>query len=120
MDSVDLYRRWIEELWCGAVGVAEEVVADGFVGYWPARTVRGRGELVGLISSTHSMLGPLSFAVEVGPIAQGPLVAGRWRGRGWRDDEAVEFVGNDILRVADGKFVEYWVASVELPAAGEW
>jgi predicted SnoaL-like aldol condensation-catalyzing enzyme len=50
----------------------------------------------------------------VGPFGQGELVAGRWRGRGRQDGAEVEFVGNDILRVEDGKFVEYWVASAPL------
>lgn len=110
-----LYRRWIDELWCGRTGSAAEVVDESFVGHWPDRTVRGVEELTGPIADTHSMLAPLSFSIEIGPFGQGDLVAGRWRGRGRSGDSPVEFIGNDILRVHDGRFVEYWVASATVP-----
>jgi hypothetical protein len=114
MDSADLYRRWINELWCGAVEKASELVAADFVGHWPDREVRGVDQLAELIVQTHVMLTSLSFAIEVDPFAAGAFVAGRWRGRGQQEGRDVEFVGNDILRVSDGKFVEYWVATATL------
>jgi hypothetical protein len=114
MSVLELYRRWIDELWCGRTEVAPELVGEDFVGHWPRQTVRGVAGLTELISQTHAMLEPLSFAIEVGPFGQGELVAGRWRGRGRQDGAEVEFVGNDILRVEDAKFVEYWVASAPL------
>ncbi|MGH3538785.1 MAG: nuclear transport factor 2 family protein, partial [Pseudonocardiaceae bacterium] len=49
---------------------------------------------------------------DVGPIAEGDLVAGRWTGVGVTPDgEHMHFFGNDILRARDGRFVEHWVAS---------
>lgn len=115
MSTLNLYRRWIDELWCGQTEKAGELVGENFIGHWPDRTVHGPAELAELIIQTHGMLNPLSFAIEVGPFEQSGFLAGRWRGRGHQNDAAVEFVGNDILRVQDGKFVEYWVASVSLP-----
>jgi predicted SnoaL-like aldol condensation-catalyzing enzyme len=47
----------------------------------------------------------------VGPISEGDLVAARWSGAGRREDGDMRFVGNDLLRVADGRFAEYWVVS---------
>ena len=91
-----------------------DLVAEDFTGHWPDQTVQGPVALAELIAATHAMLEPLSFTIEVAPFAEGELLAGRWRGRGERDGVPVEFVGNDILRVRDGKFVEYWVASATL------
>jgi len=45
----DLYRRWLDELWGGSPGVAEELVAGDFVGHWPDRDVHGPDELAGVI-----------------------------------------------------------------------
>ena len=63
----------------------------------------------------------ISLAVEVGPVAEGELVAARWIGQGsykggMRGATApagtrVSFSGHDLLRVQDGRFAEYWVIS---------
>ncbi|MBE9372950.1 nuclear transport factor 2 family protein [Saccharopolyspora sp. HNM0983] len=108
-----LYRRWIDELWNGDPQVAGSLVTDDFVGHWPDREVRGPGQLAELIAGTQGMFTELSFTLDVGPIAEGDLVAGRWTGHGRSADGTVQrFVGNDLLRVRDGRFAEYWVASV--------
>ena len=57
------------------------------------------------------MFSDLSFVIEVGPIVEGDLVAGRWIGTGETEDGPMRFTGNDILRVADGRFVEYWTGT---------
>jgi predicted ester cyclase len=63
----------------------------------------------------------VTFVVEVGPVAEGDLVAARWIGHGsykggMRGATApagtrVSFSGHDLLRVEDGRFAEYWVIS---------
>ena len=63
----------------------------------------------------------VTFAVEVGPVAEADLVAARWIGHGsykggMRGASApagtrVSFSGHDLLRVEDGRFAEYWVIS---------
>jgi hypothetical protein len=106
-----LYRRWIEELWSGDLDAAGEIVTGDFAGHWPEREVRGRAELVALIRETREMFTELRFAIEVGPIAEGDLVAGRWTGAGRTEAGEMRLFGNDLLRVRDGRFAEYWVAS---------
>ncbi|SNS18773.1 Predicted ester cyclase [Geodermatophilus pulveris] len=107
----DLYRRWLGELWAGRPDAAEELVAADFVGHWPDRDVRGPGELAALVARTRGMFTELTFELQVGPIVDGDLVAARWTGRGVTPGGSTSFSGNDILRVAGGRFVEYWVAS---------
>jgi hypothetical protein len=45
------------------------------------------------------MFDELRFFVELGPIADGDLVACRWVGQGIYKGEPVEFRGHDILRI---------------------
>ena len=105
-----LYQRWINELWAGRP-VAADVVSDDFVGHWPDRDVHGRAELRAIIDETQKMFSDLTFAIEIGPLVDGDLVAGRWVGTGATPDGPMRFTGNDILRFADGRFVEYWTGT---------
>lgn len=120
--SRDLYRRWIHELWGGDDAhrddTADELVHDDFVGHWPDRDVTGRRALLDLIGETHSAFDQLSFVVAVGPVAEGDLVAGRWAGEGENADGPATFFGNDIVRLADGKVVEYWTVAAEAGKQG--
>ena len=109
-DVRDLYLHWINELWNGRAA-AIDLVADTFVGHWPDRDVRGPHELQAIIDETRAMLDGPHFAVDIGPLCDGDLVAGRWRGIGRMSGGPAEFVGNDILRIAEGKAVEYWGVS---------
>ena len=106
----ELYERWINELWAGR-SVAGELVADDFVGHWPDHEVHGPDELHAIIDKTRTMLTDLKFVVEVGPFVEGELLAARWIGTGATSDGPKRFTGNDILRFADGRFVEYWTGT---------
>ncbi|MCP9489224.1 MAG: ester cyclase [Solirubrobacteraceae bacterium MAG38_C4-C5] len=57
------------------------------------------------------MFTELFFELAVGPIVEGDLVSARWIGCGRTSEGPMSFFGNDILRVRDGRFAEYWVAS---------
>ena len=105
-----LYERWINELWAGS-DIAAEIVTGDFVGHWPDREVRGPDELQAIIAETRNMLADLSFAIQLGPLVDGEMVAGRWIGRGRSDDGPMSFTGNDILRIEDGRFAEYWTGT---------
>jgi SnoaL-like polyketide cyclase len=104
-----LYERWINEVWAGQP--VDEVVSDDFVGHWPDRDVHGPEELRAIIDETRKMFSDLTFAIEIGPLVDGDLVAGRWVGTGATEDGPMRFTGNDILRVADGRFAEYWTGT---------
>ena len=111
MTSSDaLYGRWINELWAGKA-VADEIVTDDFVGHWPDREVHGPDELEAIIAETRNMLADLTFEIELGPLVDGDLIAGRWVGTGRSDDGPMTFTGNDILRMAGDRFAEYWTGT---------
>jgi hypothetical protein len=105
-----LYERWINELWAGK-RIAAEIVTTDFVGHWPDREIHGPDELQAIIDETRNMLADLTFTIELGPLIDGEMVAGRWVGRGRSDDQPMAFTGNDILRIEDGRFAEYWTGT---------
>ena len=105
-----LYERWINELWAGKPVAAELVSAD-FVGHWPNREVTGPDELQSIVDETQKTFSDLTFVVEVEPFVARDLLAARWVGTGSTADGPKRFTGNDILRVADGRFVEYWTGT---------
>ena len=105
-----LYGRWINELWAGEP-VAAEIVTDDFVGHWPDREVHGPDELQAIIAETRNMLADLTFTIELGPLIDGDMVAGRWVGKGRSDDGPMSFTGNDILRIEGDRFAEYWTGT---------
>lgn len=130
--AASLYDRWLSQLWNGDLDRLEEVAADlvtpDFVGHWPGRPalVRGADALAAVVRAGRLPFEPITFAVEVGPLAAGELVAARWVGRGAYADgrhalpgatappgTPVEFRGHDLLRVDGGRFAEYWVISEE-------
>jgi SnoaL-like domain len=106
----DLYQRWINELWAGEP-VAAELVTENFVGHWPGRDVRGPAELEAVVGETQKMLTDLTFLIEIEPFVDGDLLAARWIGTGAAKDGPKRFTGNDILRIADGRFAEYWTGT---------
>ncbi|MGB3687567.1 MAG: ester cyclase [Ornithinimicrobium sp.] len=111
-ESGALYHRWIEQMWNGKTDLAHDLVAESFIGHWPDHDVHGAQGLIDAMTQMHDMFASITFEIEVGPIAEGDLVAGRWRGHGTTPEgESMAFVGNDMLRVGDGRFIEYWVAT---------
>jgi hypothetical protein len=74
-------------------------------------TVNGPDELQAIVDETHQMFSDLMFVVEVEPFAERDLVAARWIGTGATKDGPARFTGTDILRFADGRFVEYWTGT---------
>lgn len=106
----NLYRRWIDELWAGRP-VAADLVTEDFLGHWPGREVRGPSELEAVVDEAHRMLADLKFVVELDPFVDGDLLAARWIGTGAAEDGPKRFTGNDILRIADGRFAEYWTGT---------
>jgi len=119
-----VWDRWIE-LWNGNLEQATEIIHPGFVVHRipPPRisdTAGGREALLEWIKQTRALLGDLHLVVEVGPIVDGEMVAGRWIAEGTYlggipgstapTGTRVRFHGNDIWRAEDGLIREYWLS----------
>ena len=122
-----LYRRWLLELWNGDESVAQEILADDFVIHQaraqPGESEALRGPQAGieLVRMGRAPFSELVFAIEVGPIVEGDMIAARWTAIGVYaggmpgatapEGTAVNFGGIDIMRVENGRLAEYWVSS---------
>lgn len=121
-----LYDRWCE-LWRGDFRHADDILAPDFVVHQArpdgtdSGATRGPARLLPEIEQTMAVFGDIDLTVDLGPIVDGDLVAARWtlraRYTGGLPDAtapvgtAVSFSGHDILRVAGGRFVEYWTCT---------
>jgi predicted ester cyclase len=121
-----LVGGWLQ-LWNGDLGRAREIVTPTFrvhaamMDGGDGSAVSGPDSLAGWIGQTRAAFADLTFTIMVGPIVQNDLVALRWSaegtyGGGFPGATAevgapVAFTGTDLLRVADDRFVEYWVNS---------
>lgn len=123
-DSRVLWDRWTD-LWNGDLALAEEIVHPEFALYRipPPRIsdqAGGRAGLVEWIEQTRSLFDDLRFTVEVGPVVDGEMVAGRWVAEGAYQGGIpgstvpsgthVRFHGNDIWRADGGLIREYWLS----------
>jgi len=119
-----VWDRWID-LWNGNVEHVTEMIHPDFVVHRipPPRisdTAGGRDRLLEWIAQTRTLFGDLLFVVEVGPIVDGDMVAGRWIAEGTYQGgipgstaptgTRVRFHGNDIWRAEDGLIREYWLS----------
>ena len=111
-----VYRRYIEEFFNGnGVSAAADYVTDDFVGHWPTVDVQGPAGLDGVLVALRQQAREVEFTIELDPFGDGEWVAARWTGRGVsQDGKALAWVGNDIVRVNDGKIAEHWDSTVTL------
>ncbi|OKI02523.1 hypothetical protein A6A06_15995 [Streptomyces sp. CB02923] len=119
--TATLYRRWLFDLWHGDFSVADEIFAPGIVGHWPAFDVHGPQGVADQVRQSHDYFGDIKITLDVGPIVGDGLVAAHWTFHGsYRggipgvtasSGTRIAFAGQDIFRVADGRFTEYWVVS---------
>ena len=115
-DLHDTARRWLA-LWNGDMTLLDDLVAETVVthavmaGQVAEAPMVGRDALGGWIAQMHALMPTLRFAVEVGPLVDGNLIALRWRVTARHGQVRTNFAGTDILRVAEGKVAEYWVSS---------
>ncbi|MER5300224.1 ester cyclase [Streptomyces lasiicapitis] len=125
-EAHELYDRWCE-LWRGDFSHAEDILDPDFVVHQArpdgtdSGATRGPARLLPEIEQTMAVFGDIDLTVDLGPIVDGDLIAGRWTLRARYTGglphatalvgTAVSFSGHDILRVSGGKFVAYWTCT---------
>ncbi|MER7577955.1 ester cyclase [Streptomyces sp. NPDC126514] len=121
-----LYHRW-SELWRGDFTHAADILDPDFVVHQArpngsdSEAVTGPERLLPEIEQTMAAFGDITITVDLGPIVDGDLISARWTMSatytgGIPQASApvgtkISFSGNDILRVREGRFVEYWTCT---------
>lgn len=109
----EIVQRWMA-LWNGDLGELETLIAPGIVvhavliGRADTSPLIGRDALRDWITMAQGMLPAIRFSIAVGPIADGDMIAVRWRGQGPHGTADIDFTGTDMLRIADGRIAELW------------
>ncbi|MFD4594641.1 ester cyclase [Streptomyces rubiginosohelvolus] len=121
-----LHERW-SALWRGDFSHAQEILDPGFVVHQArpdgsdSEAVTGPERLLPEIEQTMAAFGDRTITVGLGPIVDGDLIAARWTMSATYTGgipqatapvgTQVSFSGHDILRVENGRFVEYWTCT---------
>lgn len=117
-----IYSRWLEA-WNGDLAIIEEIVSPDFV-FHPTHEdpnqpdFNGQAGVRKMIEMSRTPFKEIHFTTDLGPIAEGDMVVGKWQGKGIYDKglpgataepgTEVSFSAIDILRIRDGQITDYW------------
>lgn len=122
-DTAGLWQQW-GDLWNGKAGAAELAAPEftihaALIDGSPSSVLRGPEGLAAMIAQIRAAFPDLTFTTEVGPLRDGDFLIGRWRADGHyaggfpgataAAGTPIAFTGTDILRLSDGRLVEYWL-----------
>lgn len=123
---VRLYEQWMA-MWNGDLSLASDIVAEGCIvhqapfGAGEPMEFRGPEGIARMVEMGRAPFDEFSVKTEVGPLAEGALVAARWAGSGrYRGGlpgataaagTIVTYSGMDLFRIEEGKIAEYWVSA---------
>ncbi|WP_322409909.1 ester cyclase [Microbacterium invictum] len=119
-----LVKSWVA-LWNGDLDIADAIISESnrvhaamFDG-GDGSAVGGASGMKDFVAQMRSLMSDLVFSIDVGPLVDGDHVVVRWvatghyggglPGAGAPVGAEVTFHGTDILRLSDGKVVEYWL-----------
>jgi hypothetical protein len=119
-ENMALYSRWVR-MWNGELDLSDEIIGEGFIVHlasdaFPhqieirnARTVRA------WIDAIRAGNEHLAYNPQREPSVSGSTVMAYWQATGKTEASGgptgFAKVGVDVLRIADGKFVECWTAN---------
>jgi predicted ester cyclase len=122
-----VYERFLLELWHAEPGrlaeLAERIIDPDFVirRNGDESALRGPSAIVDTIEQSLALFDDIEVTLDIGPIVDGDLASGRWTfagtyrggipGTSAEPGTRVAFSGIDIVRVAGGKVVAYWVSA---------
>ncbi|MGY4827145.1 hypothetical protein ACVNIS_01055 [Sphaerotilaceae bacterium SBD11-9] len=124
-ENLALYSQWVR-MWNGELELSDEIIGDEFIVHQAADVCEPESEVcnadavrawVGGVRSRHENL---AYSPQSEPSVSGSTVLVYWRAiskAGACDATAdPKKVGVDVLRVANGKFVECWTANFDAAA----
>ncbi len=133
-DNAAIWADWIA-LWNGDLGRADDIIAPDITLHMTpidggdVASLESPAGMARWIGGLHAAFAPLTFAVQVAPLFQGDMIAGRWLATGRyaggfpgakaQPGTATSFAGADFLRIEDGKIAEYWLSADVLDLMGQ-
>jgi len=134
MTSTAIWEAWIA-LWNGDLSIAEQIIAPDYtlhmtpIGGGDLSAYAGPAGMAAWVGQLHACFKPFTFTVQVGPLIQEDLIAGRWLAQGTyvggfpgaqaQPGAPIRFAGADFLRIVDRKIAEYWLSADVLDLLGQ-
>ena len=126
-ENMALYSQWVR-MWNGELELSDEIIGDDFIVHLTAdisrpHVVVGDARAVrAWVDSIRSRNDKVAYDPQNEPLVSGSTVLACWQATGKartadRSRGTFAKVGVDVLRVADGKFVECWTANFNVGAS---
>jgi hypothetical protein len=115
-------------MWNGELELSDQIIGDDFIAHLAVDSPQPQGEIRNAstvrawVDAIRSRRDEMTYELRDAPLVSGSTVLAYWQARGrarTADCSMANFAksGVDILRVANGKFVEYWTANFNIGAA---
>lgn len=124
-ENMALYSQWVR-MWNGELDLSDEIIGEYFIVHLtadacqPQVEVRNARTVRAWIDAVRSGSEGLAYNPQDEPSVSGSTVMAYWQatGKARASDSSAGFakVGIDVLRVANGKFVECWTANFHTAA----
>jgi hypothetical protein len=126
-ENVALYSQWVR-MWNGELELSDAIIGDEFTVHLTADDAQPSAEIHDAravrawVGAVRSGIDDMTYNLKDGPLVNGATVMAYWRVTGStkapdRSAGRCEKVGIDVLRVANGKFVECWTANFNAKAS---
>lgn len=126
-ENMALYSQWVR-MWNGELELSNDIIGDDFVVHLDADSsqpqveIRDARAVRAWVDATRSRNDEMTYNLQDGPLVSRSTVLAYWQATGrarTADRSLTDFakVGVDILRVANGKFVECWTANFNAVAS---
>lgn len=119
-ENMALYSQWVR-MWNGELDLSDEIIGEDFIVHLTADSFQPQGEVRNArtvrawIDAIRSSNENLAYNPQDEPSVSGSTVMAYWQatGKAKASNRSTGFakVGIDVLRVANGKFVECWTAN---------
>jgi len=121
-ENMALYSQWVR-MWNGELELSDRIIGNDFVVHLTAGCPQPEAEIKNAetvrawVDATRSNNDAMTYDVKDEPSVSPTTVMAYWRATGrartpHRSASDVAKVGVDVLRIANGKFVECWTANI--------
>jgi len=125
-ENMALYSQWVR-MWNGELELSDDIIGNDFVVHLtgdcpqPHVEIRDARTVRAWVDATRSHNDEMVYDVKDVPSVSAATVMAYWRATGRaaapdRQSSPFTKVGVDILRIANGRFVECWTANISAMA----